>query len=355
MSAWIDLRVAARSLRATPGQTLAAVLALAIGVATAVSLYTLFRVIADDLPPVPHPERVARLYFADETTPVGRRGLRASDVGPLVDLVAGRVVVAMVESADTTIEIEGCASQAVPVTIQHVEAGFFDIAAVAPQLGRAWTAGEPGDRSPVVLSADLWRRACAADPGIVGRAIRVDRRAHEILGVMPDGFWLNGRDVGVWLPLDRVKPDASPMVLARLTGTGTWEDVNDRFAAAGTRDRGLAVALTDPIVRRGRIAFVGVLGPALLVLLVACGNAAALLVGRAPQRQRDLAVRLSVGATPWRLARQAFAETGKLPAAAGPPRPGPRGGAGPPGRRRRRRWPIRRRPDEPAATASRRR
>jgi len=241
-SLWLDLRMAARALRATPGQSLAAVLALAIGVATAVSLYTLFRVIADDLPPVPHPERVARLYFADETTPVGRRGLRAADVGPLVDQVAGRAVVAMVESTDATIEIEGCASQAAPVTIEQVEPGFFDIAAVAPQLGRAWTAGEPGDRSPVILNADLWRRACAADPGVVGRTLWIDRRPHEVLGVMPDGFWLSGRDVGVWLPLERARPDSSPMVLARLTGTGTWEDVNDRFAAAGTRDRGLAVA-----------------------------------------------------------------------------------------------------------------
>jgi len=316
-SLWLDLRTGARALRATPGQSLAAVLALALGVAAAVSLYTVFRVIADDLPPIPQPERVARLYFADETTPVGRRGLRASDVGPLVDQVAGRVVVAMVESAEVTLEIEGCARQTAPVTVERVEPGFFEIARTGPQLGRTWTAADLGERSPAVLSADMWRRACAADPRVVGATLWVDRRPYEVLGVVPDGFWLSGRDVAAWLPLERVKPDSSPMVLARLAGAGTWQDVNDRFAAEGARDRGLAVTITDPIVRRGGIAFVGVLGPALIVLLVACGNAAALLVGRALQRQRDLAVRLSIGATPWRLARQVFAETTIVAAAAG--------------------------------------
>ncbi len=317
MSPWLDLRTGARALRATPGQALAAVLALALGVAAAVSLYTVSRVVADDLPPIPHPERVARLYFADETMPSGRRGLRASDAGPLVDQVADRVVVAMVDSADIMIEVEGCAAQTAPVTVEQVGQGFFAIAAVAPQVGRAWTADELSHRAPAILSADLWRRACAAEPGVVGRTLWVDRRPHEILGVMPDGFWLSGHDVAAWLPLDRVKPDSSPMVLARLTGAGSWQDVNDRFAAAGANDRGLALALTDPTVRRGRIALVAVLGPALLVLLVACGNAAALLTGRALQRQRDLAVRLSIGATPWRLARQAFAESTLVAGAAG--------------------------------------
>lgn len=131
----LDVRTGARALRSTPGPSLAAMLALSIGVATAVTLYTAFRVLADDLPPIPHPERVARLYVADETTPVGRRGLRAADVGPLVDQVADRAVVAMVERLDVTIEIEGCANGTAPVTVEQVEPGFFEIAAVARDSG----------------------------------------------------------------------------------------------------------------------------------------------------------------------------------------------------------------------------
>ena len=116
-----DLRIAVRALRATPGQSLNAALALALGVAAAVTLYTAFRVAADDLPPIPRPAHVARLYFADDTTPVGRRPLRAADVGPLVDQVSDRVVVAVVRQTDAAIEIEGCAIQTAPVTVEQVE------------------------------------------------------------------------------------------------------------------------------------------------------------------------------------------------------------------------------------------
>jgi hypothetical protein len=99
-------------------------------------------------------------------------------------------------------------------------------------------------------------------------------------------------------------------VVARLDGPGTWLDVNARFSLDSSSDRGLAIGMTDPRVRRGGQAAVGLFGPALLVLFVACGNAAALLVGRALRRGRDMALRLSLGATPGRLAREAFAEAG---------------------------------------------
>jgi len=88
-SVWSDVRRSARSLSTTPGQSAAALLALSLGIAAPVTLYTAFRVVADDLPPIPHPERIARLYVADATTPVGRRALRATDLIRLVDQLQG--------------------------------------------------------------------------------------------------------------------------------------------------------------------------------------------------------------------------------------------------------------------------
>ncbi len=315
-SLFADLRTGGRALRTAPGSSFAAVLALSLGVATAVTLYTAFRTVADDLPPIPHPERVGRLYFADETTASGWRALRARDVAPLVEQAGDRLVAALVEDADVALEIDGCAAVA-SVRAQVVTPAFFAVAGVAPQRGRIWTADGLAERSPLLVGADLWRRACGAAPDIVGRPASVDGRPYEVAGVMPDGFWLTNRDAGLWLPLVHAAPDDTPMVVARLSGAGTWADVNGRFAAGPARDRGLAIALTDPRIRRGRLAFVGLLGPALLVLLVACGNAAGLLVGRALRRKRDLAVRLSLGATPGRLARQAFAETALVATVAG--------------------------------------
>ena len=314
-SLWTDLRTGTRALRATPGSSLAAVVALALGVATAVTLSTAFRAIADDLPPVPHPERLGRLYVADDATALGWRAVRAGEVAPLVEQVGDGIVAALVEDDDVALAIDGCAAVA-SVRAQAVTPAFFAVAGVAPERGQVWTPDELGARSPLLLGADLWRRACGGAPDIVGRAARVDGRPYEVAGVMPDGFWLTDRDAALWLPLAPA-PDEAAMVVARLTGTATWAGVNERFAAAGSRDRGLAIAFTDPRIRRTRIALVGLLGPALLVLIVACGNAAALLVGRALRRQRDLAVRLSLGATPLRLARQVFAETAIVAGAAG--------------------------------------
>ena len=268
-SLWTDLRTGARALWTTPGSSSAAVLALSLGVATAVTLYTAFRAIADDLPPIPHPERVGRLYFADETTASGWRALRARDVAPLVEQAGDGLMTALVEDADVALEIDGCAAVA-SVGAQAVTPAFFAVAGVAPQRGRIWTAGDLADRSPLLLGAALWRRACGAAPDIVGRTAHVDGRPYEVAGVMPDGFWLSNRDAGLWLPLVRAAPDDTPMVMARLGAAGTWADVNERFAAGPVRDRGLAIALTDPRIRRDRLAFVVLLGPALLVLLVAC-------------------------------------------------------------------------------------
>jgi putative ABC transport system permease protein len=292
------------------------VLALALGLASAVTLYTAFRVVANDLPPIPHPERVARLYLADETMPMGWRMARAGDRAALVEPIADRTSTSVVRDADVEVAIDGCAREDRDVTAEQVEPAFFDIADVSPQLGRSWTTTDLGNRAPALLSADLWRRACGADPSVVGRTVWVDRQAHTVTGVMPDGFRLHGSDVAVWLPLGTIRPGETVTIYARLTGRGSWQAVNDRLAAEANA-RGLAVALTDPRIRRGRIAFVGLLGPALLVLLVACGNAAALLVGRTLQRRRELGIRLSVGASPWRLAGEAFTEAAVVALAAG--------------------------------------
>jgi len=317
-SLWTDLRTAARALRSTPGLCAAAVLALSLGVASALTLYTAFRAIADDLPPIPHPERVAHLYLADETAPMGWRVPRGSDRAALVDPIADRTVASVVRDVGADVVIDGCAREDSGVVAEQVEPTFFDVVAVPPQIGRTWTAADLGDRAPAIISADLWRRACGADPAVVGRTAWVDRRAYTVIGVMPDVFRFLGFGVGVWVPLEKaLRPDESLTIYARLTGAATWQSVNDRLAATAGRDRGLAVALTDPRIRRNRIAFVGLLGPALLVLLVACANAAALLVGRTLQRRRELGIRLSVGAPPWRLAREAFAETAVVALAAG--------------------------------------
>ncbi len=314
-SVWSEVRTAARMLRAAPGQFAAPVVALGLGVAAAITLYTAFQVVADDLPPIPQPERVARLYLADPSAPMGRRMVRAGDLQRVLDRAAGNFTVATAVRRTATVEIGNCARSTTRSTVWRVSASFPDVIQVAPQFGRTWSAANVTEPA-ALLSAGFWRRACGADPQIVGRTVRVDSGMFDVIGVMPDGFWMTDRETDVWLLAPHVLAEGGD-VLARLNGTETWSSVNARLAAGLAADCLVAVPLTDPSVRRGAQALIGLLGPALLVLLVACGNASAVLVGRALGRERELAIRLSLGATPWRVARQALTESAVVAGAAG--------------------------------------
>jgi hypothetical protein len=92
-SFWLDLRHAARVLRAAPSQFAAPVLALSLGVAAAVTLYTAFKVVADDLPPIPEPDRVARLYVVDPSAPMGRRPVRGTEIENVLDRATDHLIV----------------------------------------------------------------------------------------------------------------------------------------------------------------------------------------------------------------------------------------------------------------------
>lgn len=276
--------------------------------AAAVTFYTAFKVVADDLPPIPEPDRVARLYVVDPSAPMGRRPVRGSEIDKVLDRATDHLIVTTTARQSSTVDVDGCAVLAGPLVVRRVLPTFRDVVRVAPQLGRTWAATDAAE-SVALLSDRLWRRACAADAQVLGRVVRVDGSVPRVIGVMPDGFWFGDRDTDVWLVEPRSAAHSGIDVVARLTGSETWQQVNARFAGGQPADRPVAVPLTDPSVRRGAQALIGLLGPALLVLLTACGNASAVLVARTLGRERELAIRLSLGASPWRVARQSLAES----------------------------------------------
>ena len=306
-SIWSDVRRAVRAAAAAPGQFAAPVLALGLGVAAAITLYTAFRVVADDVAPVPEPERVARLYAVDRSAPMGRRPFRPAEIQDVIDRAAGQLVVTTSTRRPAPVDIAGCVAAARPLTVRWVSPSFSDVVNVAPQLGRALTRASRG--SEALLSAGFWRAACAADREVIRRTIRVDGDPYDVVGVMPDSFWFGDRDTDVWVRAPYGAAGAAVDLFGRLDGPATWLRVSARFAAGPVEQRVVAVPLTDPSVRRGAQAVIGLLGPALLVLFVACGNASAVLVAGALRRERELAIRVSLGAGPWRMAREALVES----------------------------------------------
>ena len=322
------IRDGLRVLRRSPGMAGLASLALALGIGSTTTMYSITRGILRQLP-VDQPERLMHVATTDRIE--GDEYLRI----PVADFVTVRDQQRSFESIaayeDEAITIGDADHRAQRLSGATVTASVFRVLRVSPLLGRTLAIDDerPGATPVTVLSHALWQTRYAGDRSIVGRTIRVNGVPTTVVGVMRDGFEFPAREQ-LWTPLalDATRSGAAGdgaatayNVIGRLRDGATRETAGAEIAAIGRRlaiaepttheGRALAVRpfYDEMVPSNARIIFRAMLIVVSFVLLIACANVANLLLARAASRSREIAVRMALGASPSSLVRQLLVES----------------------------------------------
>lgn len=319
-----DVRFSLRRLRRRPAYTALTVLTLSLGVAGAAAVYGIAqRVLLDPLP-VPGEEEVAVFWMEGAWS--------QAEFGYLRPEVTGFQSLAAFRRVDVTFAPDDGPTRLVQAATGTAE--LFEVLGVRPALGAGFQPGDdvPGAGPVVVLSQSMWREL-GGSASIIGEAVELAGVTYTVVGVMPPGFWFPDPTTRAWLALQvnpenrvgnygligRVAPGASLGVMSPhldRIATVLREQFDYPEGWDPTRNPEL-IPLRDYVVGASRPALLAMLGAMAVILLIACVNAAALMLGQVDSRGTELAVRTALGAGRRRLVRQLVVESGVVGVLAG--------------------------------------
>jgi putative ABC transport system permease protein len=320
-----DLRFGLRMLRKNPGFTFVAVITLGLGIGANTTIFSAMESVILHPFSFPNQDRLVVIYERKLDAGINRTGVAPGDLHDWR------------EQSQTFEQFVSLHGEAFDLTGTdkperfwgyRVSAGFFAALGVEPLLGRTFQPGEDtgGRDQVVILQHSLWQRRFGSDPNILGQSIKLNGKAYTVIGVMPKDFQFpyNGREL--WTPFvfpaqlahDReshsfkviglLKPNVS-----RAQGEAELRAFSLRaqqqYPATNSGFEAFPVGLNEDYTRGARTYLPLTLGAVAFVLLIACANVANLLLARGSARQKELAVRMALGANRRRVMRQLLTES----------------------------------------------